>query len=288
MQDPGTFPAEDDLAVLLASIGGMRNYQDSKRKSESIKSGKKREADRGRWPGGPVPDGLLAEPYIEAEKLHHRLIEDPERSPLIRRIFEDFDAGHSLGVIARVLNREGHRTQKGQEWRQHRIKCTLCIPLYAGRVVYKRHEGGEDVAQATNVEPLVDTDLFDRVQERLAKITADRGGRRPSEERGTLALHRLAVCNRCERPMQAVTSGRERKDGTQKRNYRCKGKRYDACDAPQVDAHKVDAAVVAHLEHLFIDVERWQADLARGAQKARGALEAAVSDARAAAGEGRA
>src|SRR5665213_3814860 len=65
VQDAEMFPAEGELGLLLSTIGGMRNYQDSKRKSESIKSGKRREADRGRWPGGPVPDGLLAEPYIE-------------------------------------------------------------------------------------------------------------------------------------------------------------------------------------------------------------------------------
>ena len=282
VQDPEMFPVEGELGLLLSTIGGMRNHQDSKRKSESVKSGKRREANRGRWPGGPTPDGLLAEQYIEAERLRHRLVEDRTRSPLVRRIFQDFDAGHSLNVIARALNRDRYRTQRGREWQQRRIKSMLRNPVYAGRVVYKRHAGGVEVREATNVQAIVSPDLFDRVQARMAKEAADRGGRRPSERRGTLALHRLAVCNRCDRPMQTVTNAWQRKDGSQKRKYRCAGKRYDACDAPQVDARRIDAAVVAHLEHLFIDLERWQADLARGAQEARGTLDLAVSDARAA------
>ena len=82
-----------DLVVCIALIrpgpivGGMRNHQDSKRKSEAVKSGKRREADRGYWPGGPAPDGLLKQPYMEGERLRHRLVEDPLRSPLVRRIF---------------------------------------------------------------------------------------------------------------------------------------------------------------------------------------------------------
>jgi site-specific DNA recombinase len=266
----------------MVAIQGESDHQYSEAISVNVRRGKQAAAEGGKWPGGPTPDGLLAEPYIEGKDLHHRLIEDPERAPLIRRIFEDFDAGHSTNVIARTLNREGHRTQRAQEWQQRRIRNTLRNPIYAGRVVYRRTAGGEETSDATNVEAIIPAELFDRVQTRLSKEAKERGGRRPSEEHGTLALHRLAVCNRCDAPMQAVTSPYARKDGTRKRKYRCKGKRYDACDAPQVDALRVDAAVVEHIRHLFIDVEAWQADLARGAAEAHGTLETAVSDARAA------
>jgi DNA invertase Pin-like site-specific DNA recombinase len=278
VQDPEAFTA-GDFGMVMTAIAGTRANIDSKRKSDAVKSGKRREAERGRWSGGPVPDGLAP---VLIGKTVERLVEDPERAPLVRRIFEEFDAGHSTNVIARRLNREGLRTQRETEWQQRRIRSTIQNPLYVGRIAFRRHDGGDESFLATNVEPIIDGDLFDRVQVRLAGEARDRGGRRPSQEYGTLALHRLAVCNRCGKPMQAVTSAWLRKDGTQKRNYRCKSKRYDACDAPQVDAARVDAAVVAHLEHLFIDVEAWRSELAQGASQVRGGLESALSDARSA------
>lgn len=56
VQDPEIL-AGGDLALLLGAIGGMRNHQDSKRKSLAVTAGLRRRAGRGKLSGGPRPYG---------------------------------------------------------------------------------------------------------------------------------------------------------------------------------------------------------------------------------------
>jgi hypothetical protein len=79
--------------------------------------------------------------------------------------------------------------------------------------------------------------------------------------------------------MYCTTSPYKRKDGSQQRSYICANVRNETglCDQPKLDAAKIDAAVVAHLDRLFIDFEAWLAQLAKGAADHRGSLEAELA-----------
>jgi hypothetical protein len=79
--------------------------------------------------------------------------------------------------------------------------------------------------------------------------------------------------------MYCVTSPYKRKDGTQQRSYVCANVRNETglCDQPKLDAAKIDAAVVAHLDRLFIDFDAWLEQLARGAADHRASLEAELA-----------
>ncbi|MGH2780070.1 MAG: zinc ribbon domain-containing protein [Thermoleophilaceae bacterium] len=82
--------------------------------------------------------------------------------------------------------------------------------------------------------------------------------------------------DRCGERMYCLTSPYKRKDGSQQRFYICANVRNETglCDQPKLDAAKIDAAVVAHLDRLFIDFEAWLAQLAKGAADHRAGLEA--------------
>ena len=59
LQDPEML-AEGDYGLLMSTIGGMRNHQDSKRKAESVKAGIKRRRAKGKaW--GKAPQGYKVE-----------------------------------------------------------------------------------------------------------------------------------------------------------------------------------------------------------------------------------
>lgn len=248
-----------------------------------------------KWIGGLCPDGYERVEFINAQgRADSRYEVDEGRAPIIRRIFEMRAEGHNTTSIAMALNRAGHRTRPrrvrvqgtndfaekpGIEFQQRRIRETLANPFYAGRVVVHRNGAEEDRLTARGGwEPLVDPEAFDRLQE--IPIPPARAGRPPTRG-GVLALHKLGRCNRCGRDMRSASNAYVRKsDGNRSRRYLCVAHQYGACDAPPIDASRVDAALVEHVNRLFIDVEAWQADLARGADEVRGHAEAALASAR--------
>ena len=114
----------------MGALMGMRNTEDSERKSEATKAGKRRAWERGDFPGGPTPDGF--------ERLGDDLRLDPDRIKVIRLIGELADEGWGEPSIARELNRRGHRTKGGRAWTRRRIQDLLTNPIYYGGIPWRR------------------------------------------------------------------------------------------------------------------------------------------------------
>jgi DNA invertase Pin-like site-specific DNA recombinase len=53
--------AGGDFALVMGAIGAMKGHGESKVKSESVKKGMRRRAERGEWVGGHPPYGLMAQ-----------------------------------------------------------------------------------------------------------------------------------------------------------------------------------------------------------------------------------
>jgi DNA invertase Pin-like site-specific DNA recombinase len=235
--------------------------------------GKRVAAEAGRWPGGRL-DGYLNETYINEEgKARTRLVIDEDgRAPLIRRIFALALEDHTGTWIAAKINREGIRTRptKGQPegipWTRSRIDRLLQNPAYCARLVMRRGYDDEREPVDGVWPPLISPDDFDRLN---ATPRRRQGSGRPPT-RSKLALYKLARCARCGGPMYARVSQFTRADGTRQMSYRCENRLNGVpCDAPRVDAAIVDTGVASHLDKLFIDMEAWQADLAKGADEHR-------------------
>jgi recombinase-like zinc beta ribbon protein len=96
------------------------------------------------------------------------------------------------------------------------------------------------------------------------------------------ALQHLAVCGCCGRGMHSWTSAYTRKDGGKQRTYRCPGyhEANDSCSATQFDAGLVDAAVLASLDELLPDFDRWIAQVAERHSGERERLQDQVDRAR--------
>ncbi len=98
VQDSPTFGGE---GMILAAAQGDRNHEDSRRKSLSVQSGKLRRAQRGELMGGPTPDGYVRLYTVAADGRKTSNLEgDPERAPIIRRIFALAEAGVAPSDIA--------------------------------------------------------------------------------------------------------------------------------------------------------------------------------------------
>ena len=270
---------EDDTFLthpMLVSLASEISHKYSQDLSSHTKRGKRDAAEAGRWPGGVAPDGYERVEYIgEDGRATHRLeIDEDGRAPVVRRVLQMAAEGHSTHAIARRLNREGVTTRpswrhpEGALWTRGGVNKLLTNPMYCGRLVIRRGHPDERPPTAGAWPALVTPELFDSLTERPRRHGA---GRPPT--RSKLALYTLARCAKCGGPMYARVSQFERADGTRQRYYGCANRHNGVCDAPRVDARLVDTGVASHLDKLFIDMEAWQAELARGADEHRNRIE---------------
>jgi DNA invertase Pin-like site-specific DNA recombinase len=286
---------EDDTAVTEEAFIGMASTM-ARKYSEDISAHTRRSKDeqmkRGQRLGGPVPDGLQR--HVERDPdtdrtTARRYDRDPDRAPIIERIFDLSEQGHGDGVIARALNADGLRTKGGRPWTRRRVQDTLLNPIYAGRVrrtsVNGRRLDEPEVVTATNIEPLIGAARFDRItgaraERDLASPAKHVRGGRPTTR---YALAKLGVCDRCGEGLYAATSPYQRKDGTRARSYVCANVRTETglCDQPKINAETVDRAIVSYLDGLFVDFEAWQSELRRGTESQRAAAEAELARERA-------
>jgi len=275
VQDDGTF---GDL--IHAVLMGERNTEDSRRKSEAVRAGKRRQLDRGERLGGPVPDGYRRGIQPDGRAVYAL---DPERAPIIRRLFALAEQGMGDPSIARTLNAEGVRTRGGIPWTRRRVQDTVRNPFYAGRVVAHRGTSREDVRDGQH-PALLDAGVFDRLRvERGARDRAQGSQRDPRGRPPTnYALARLARCGQCGSAMYGSTSTYRRKDGTKRKSYECGNFKFatGVCDASPIDAELVDRAVIANLSRYLGDFEAWRSQIEAGHTAERDRLEGEVERAR--------
>jgi hypothetical protein len=210
---------------------------------------------------------------------------DADREAIFRRMFAMALEGHGAPAVARALNREGHRTKDGKAWTRRRVQHTLKSPFYAGLVSQLGEKTGPGEYRRFSAPRIVGPgawpayvtpEEFHRIQSGMANRDRAAKGRKPEGQRTTrYALARLGVCDRCGERMYTQTSPYVRKDGTQRRSYVCANVRGSTglCDQPPLDGVQIDAAVVQHLNRLFIDFDAWLEELARGAASQRDSIE---------------
>jgi DNA invertase Pin-like site-specific DNA recombinase len=296
--------AEDDEFVrnpMLVGIASSQNNKYSVDLGAHVARGKRAAVASGKWPGGPAPDGYLIERSVVGKRTVSKLVIDPERESVVRLVFDWSEEGIGDPTIARRLNDAGHRTRKGKPWTRRLVQHILLSPVYAGRIVRRgtgsRVGGTYELLDTPEVfdgehEALIEPERFDRInaardgrdfmKKGRAKSHAERGkrGGRPTT---LYALARLAKCDRCGEQMYASTSTYRRKsDGERARKYVCANYHgaTGVCDQKPLDAVQVDAAVVEYLDRLFIDVETWAEELAKGADAQRSGLDSALAAAR--------
>jgi len=126
--------------------------------------------EQGRYLGGRPPFGYrLGDAGPHPKKAHaawgrraHRLEPDPETAPVVRWIFAQRLAGHSVARIARALNEAGvpcpsaadlgrnpHRAGVG--WALGTVTTILSNPRYTGRQVWNRQRTDKDLADPADV-----------------------------------------------------------------------------------------------------------------------------------------
>jgi DNA invertase Pin-like site-specific DNA recombinase len=276
VQDGDMFP-EGEYGLLMSAVGGMRNNEDSKRKSQSVKDGLRRSAERGdaAWLARGIKlDGFLVTVKINerGEKVH-TAIKHPERRQIFELIWEMGLAGRSLSSIQLELSTRGYRTMPSRKDHEsvpftvNRISQVLDNPAYAGLVVHR----GEIVGEGRWPRYVEPKDFWRQREQRRSNVIASLGtkrGRGAPPKNHLLA--ELAICGRCGGKLHAKTARKRRKDGTLGRTYTCINHyeyhpdSAEYCSRLPVDGIEVDRIVLSGIERLLTDADSLREQIEAG------------------------
>ena len=257
--------------ILMLNVHGYTAATERRAIRERTMRGKRQRAKTGAMPNGDGAGLYGYKPKYEfnkagkPERTGREVIE--EEAAIVRRIFEDFDAGVPKNTIATRLNQEGIPTKKNGQWHPRTLLNVLRQRAYTGDTKWgtKRYEKVKDKkgVSVTNTDPsewvdlpgytpaIINESLFESVQKRIANPT-----RRGRPYTPYLLAGRVK-CGYCE----TGAVGQEMapsKSGKRYRYYTCRGTsptstRPAICSAHRVREDRLEEMVTEHISTLLAD-----------------------------------
>lgn len=225
--------------ILESMLEGYAEYY-SAELSEKIQRGQKENALKCKNNGGNTPLGYV----VGTDGV---LAVDPLTAPLVMEIFTLYDSGESISEITASLNGRGLKTKKGKAFKIGGVSLILKNRKYIGEYQYG------SVIIPKGIPAIIDDDLFDRVQRRMAFNKKAPAKAKATEE---YLLTTKLFCGTCERLM-AGESGTSSTKGVKHYYYKCGGaKRKLGCKRKAVRKHWIErAAVLVTVQRVLQDDE---------------------------------
>lgn len=229
----------EDKFLMSIHFGMATRYSDDL--SQNIRRGQRKRVSMGIMPG-PVPLGYVKR--YDPTRAVPVVVRDPERFPLVRRLFELALGGTPVREILSLANDAwGLRTRParslgGKPLGESTIYRMLHNPFYVGLVPYKGeiHPGIH--------EPLVTAEEFAAVRRVLIRTVNTRPKGLVFAWSGAF---RCGACGRGISPERKTN-----RHGTRYVYYRCSGRSRGLCREPSVEERSLDAQVLAFLEGLVV------------------------------------
>jgi len=232
-----------DWTPLMPVLFAMaRGHGESKRKSELLGKAwraKKADARDNRTPLGNTAPMWLTYTKEDGYQLH------PERTALVRRIFQLSIDGYGMGKIAKILNEEGTLTVNGKEWGNSSLDKILnnrsVIGEYQPRTLVGKKREPVGPAISNFYEPAIDEATFYRAQTAMTS----RRIFRTTKKAGNFSLWQgIGKCKFCDSPMHLTLKGALPKGNAY---LRCYAAKKGACQGGYV---RLDASELAFREIL--------------------------------------
>ena len=128
------------------------------------------------------PSPLSQAPVAAADHSAHNLrtfVPHPVEAEYVREIFRRFAAGEGLFPIAKWLTASGQRTHRGNPFENRTVEYILRNPVYIGKLRWNPTGRSRRDFTDPNIilsdghhEPLIDLELWDAVQQRMAEVKA--------------------------------------------------------------------------------------------------------------------
>ena len=215
--------------ILEAMLEGDAEYY-SAELSEKVIRGLTDNALKCKYNGGTVPMGY----YID-EQQYYQI--DPKTAPVVLEMFTKYSEGATMQELVNLLNSRGMRSIRGGKITLNIMNHLLKNRRYMGEYSYR------DVVKENGIPAIVPKELFERVQERLAKNK--KAPARHKAEDDYLLTTKL-FCGTCG-AMMVGESGTSASKGRKYHYYRCVNtKKQKSCNAKHKSIRKtpIENAVV--------------------------------------------
>ncbi len=235
--------SEGSEGILLESVlEGMAEYY-SADLSEKVLRGHTENALHCKCNGGTLPIGFV----IDKDK-HYQL--DPLTAPLVRQAFESYAEGKMMHEIAEDLNRQGVVPHHGKRNNVNTVSTLLQNRKYIGEYRYR------DIIVPDGIPRIVTDDLFNRVQEKLAKNKKAPARHKAEDD---YILSTKLFCGRCSSMMFGESGTSESK--IVHRYYKCaSAKKHLGCNKRAVRKLWIEDIVVNNVHQMLTDsdlIKRW-------------------------------
>ena len=138
---------------------------------------------------------------------------NPINAPIVQRIFIKYLNGVGCRAIANELNDLGIKTTRGNNWENRTIEYILRNPVYIGKIRWnpkrrtRRNYDDKDIMIVDGIhQPIIDTDIFDKVQKKLDENKAKYRPYITDRQNGKdYMLKGLVKCSNCGAAVQYHT-----------------------------------------------------------------------------------
>ena len=223
--------------ILLESmLEGMAEYFSEDLKEKVIR-GLRVNAEKCKWNGGVLPIGYK----VDADQ---NILLNTETAPYVLEVFKMYDNGQTVTEILNYLNGHGITNNKGKPITYNIIQRMLRNRRYIGEYAF------QDIVIPDGFPVIVPQDLFDRVQERIAKNK--KAPARAKAEESYLLTTKL-FCGHCGTAMHGE-SGTAR-NGTTHRYYKCHAvkKKLNDCKKKAVKKDWIEDLVIKETMAMLMD-----------------------------------
>jgi site-specific DNA recombinase len=238
VKDPTDDSPTGDLMAHM--VDGFNEYQ-SRVSGQDIAYKMEAKAARGGTPGRAPLGYLNIREIVEGREIRTVAL-DPDRSPLVKMLFERYATGqHSFKELREIATAAGLKTRPtrkhpaGTPVSIHKIGQILTDPYYLGTVTFN------GIEYPGRHEALIDRALFDKVQ----TVLTEQRGAGVRERKWDHYLKGLVWCGRCGRRL--IVERAKSKTGRLYFYYLCMGRNENGtCDLPRFAVADVETAVSAH------------------------------------------
>jgi len=213
--------------ILESLLEGMAEYY-SAELSVKVTRGHTENALKCKTNGGTLPLGYCSDS-------EQNILIDPITAAIPIEIFTRYDNGETIKEICDELNSRGLKTRNGKKFKVNGVSIILSNRKYIGEYRYR------DVVTPDGIPAIIDKDMFERVQERMAKNKRAPARKKAEDE---YLLTTKLFCGTCGR----IMAGESGTSGTRKVKhyyYKCGGaKRHLGCTRKAIKKDWIEKVVV--------------------------------------------
>lgn len=184
-------------------ILGSQAKLENDHKGENVKRGLRAKCEQG-WRPGVAPIGYIHDKY--ADKGAKKVLTDPKRAPIIKRIFEKmaYESYSCKKIYEWLKNETDFKTRNNKNMTISMVQYIIKQPFYYGEFEYpvgsdKWYKGGHD--------PIISKELYEEANNRLRRGNISRS------ECKEFAFTKLIKCGKCGSGITAEEKIKKMNDG---------------------------------------------------------------------------